>query len=152
LAADDPQRSLDHSFPPVGRVRPISDGETLRLGNTVIKAHATPGHTMGSMSWSWRACEARRCRTVVFASSLNPVSGDSYRYTAPTSRGIVAGFGRSHAAMRTMRCDMLITAHPDPADGTRGYSDRPGACHAYGERSRAALAARIAEERTGRPR
>jgi metallo-beta-lactamase class B len=146
LAADDPQRALDHSFPPVARLRTVRDGETLRLGNTVVTAHATPGHTMGSMSWSWRSCQARRCRTIVFASSLNPVAADGYRYTAPGSRGILAGFRRSYATMRTMRCDILITAHPDPADGSRGYSDRPGACRAYAERSERALAARLAQE------
>lgn len=148
LAADDPQRSLGHSFPAVARVRAIGDRGTLRLGRTVVTAHATPGHTMGSMSWSWRSCEARRCRTLVFASSLNPVSGEGYRYTAPASRGILTGFGRSHARMKAVRCDILITAHPDPADGGSGYSDRPGACRAYAERPERALAARLDEERT----
>lgn len=149
LAADDPQLAYDHSFPAVARLRAIRGGRTLRLGNTTVAAVATPGHTMGSMSWTWRSCKARRCRNIVFASSLNPVSGEGYRFTAPSSRGIVAGFARSHAAMRTIRCDILITAHPD-AD-TR-FSEQPGACRAYGERSRRALAARLAEERSGRRR
>ncbi|HEX8535307.1 MAG TPA: subclass B3 metallo-beta-lactamase [Allosphingosinicella sp.] len=146
LAADDPQRSLDHRFPPVARVRAVGDREVLRLGNTNVTAHATPGHTMGSMSWSWRSCEARRCRNIVFASSLNPVSGDGYRFTAPSSQGIVAAFGRTHAKVKALRCDILITAHPDPADAG-GYTDRLGACRAYAEKSQRALAARLAEER-----
>jgi metallo-beta-lactamase class B len=150
LAADDPQRSYDHSFPPVGRLRVVRDGKTLRLGNTAVTAHATPGHTMGSMSWSWRSCEGRRCRTIVFASSLNPVSSPGYRYTAPSSRGILAGFQRSYAKMSRVQCDILITAHPDPADGSRGHSDKPGACRPYAERSRQALAARLTEERAGK--
>lgn len=152
LAADDPQRGYDHRFPAVAaRVRVVRDGEMLRLGNTAVTGHATPGHTKGSMSWSWQSCEGRRCRRIVFASSLNAVAAPGYRYTAPTSRGIVEGFRRTHAAMRTMPCDILITAHPDPADGKRGYVDRPGACRAYAETSRRALAARLAEERAGGP-
>lgn len=148
LAADDPQRGYDHRFPPVtGSIREVRDRETLRLGHTTVTAHATPGHTMGSMSWSWRSCEGRSCRAIVFASSLNPVAADGYRYTALASRGVVQGFRRSHAAMRAMRCDILVTAHPDPANGGRGYSDRPGACRAYGETSRRALDTRLAEER-----
>lgn len=147
LAADDPQRIYDHSFPAVPRVRAIADRQTLRLGNTVVTAHATPGHTMGSMSWSWRSCQARLCRTVVFASSFNPVSADGYRYTAPASRPIVAGFGRTYARMKALPCDILVTAHPDPGDRSRGYSDRPGACRAYAARSERALADRLAQER-----
>ena len=149
LAADDPQLRFDHRFPPVQRVRAMRDRQTLRLGNAIVTAHATPGHTMGSMSWSWRSCEARRCRTIVFASSLNPAAAPDYRYTAPASREIVEGFARSYAAMKSIRCDVLITAHPDPADGGRGYSERPGACREYAKNSERALALRIAGERKG---
>ncbi|WP_447760211.1 subclass B3 metallo-beta-lactamase [Sphingopyxis panaciterrae] len=147
-AADDPQFGYDMRFPPVARTRTIGDGETLRLGKTVVTAHATPGHTMGSMSWSWRACEASACRTIVFASSLNPVSADGYRYTAPSSAAIVAGFQQSYRTMDALACDILITGHPDnaSADGAR-YSDKPGACRALADRSRRALAARLAEEK-----
>jgi len=144
LTADDPQRDYDHSFPPVPAVRVIRDQEKLRLGNVVVTARATPGHTMGSMSWSWRSCESRRCRAIVFASSLNPVSADGYRYTAPSSRAIVAGYRRSHAAMKRMPCDILITAHP----GQEGFISAPGACRAYANKSERALVARLNEEST----
>ncbi|WP_314375033.1 hypothetical protein [Sphingomonas paucimobilis] len=76
MAADDPQRGYDSRFPAVGAVRVIRDGEQLALGNSIVTARASPGHTMGSMNWSWRACEGTRCKAVVFAASLNPVSTD----------------------------------------------------------------------------
>jgi metallo-beta-lactamase class B len=147
LAADDPQLDYDSRFPPVTRTQVIGDGETLRLGKTVVTAHATPGHTMGSMSWSWQACEAKTCRSIVFASSLNPVSADAYRYSAPESAAIVAGFAQSYKAMDALPCDILVSAHPDnaAADGAR-FSTAPGACRAYADRSRRALAARLAKE------
>lgn len=146
-AADDPQLGYGGTWPPVARARTIAGGQTLRLGNTVVTALATAGHTMGSTSWSWRSCEGRVCKSIVFASSLNPVSFDTYRYTAPTSRPIVAGFRRSYAIMSTARCDILIAAHPDNAEVPGRYSDRRGACRAYVERSRKALNKRFAEER-----
>ena len=146
LAADDPQRGYDSRFPPVPAVRVIGDGEMLRLGDTVITARATPGHTLGSMSWNWRSCEARRCRAIVFASSLNPVSAEGYRYGAPSSRAIVAGYQRSYAAMRAIPCDILITAHPDQAGGKGRFTTTPGACRAYADRSKRALAKRLASE------
>jgi len=144
-AIDDPQRSYGGSWPAVGKVRIIHGGQTLKLGNTIVTALATPGHTMGSMSWRWRACEQRSCKTVVFASSLNPVSADDYRYTARTSQPLVAGFRTSYATLSQTRCDILISAHPDNA-GTARYNDRPGACRAYVERSRKTLDQRIKSE------
>lgn len=148
LAADDPQHDYDSRFPPVPAVRVIRDQEILRLGNVVVTARATPGHTMGSMSWSWRACEARTCRAIVFASSLNPVSADRYRYSAPASRGILAGFRRSYAAMKTMPCDILITAHPDQGGAKGRFRTAPGACRAYARQSLRLLADRLSKERS----
>jgi len=150
LAADDPQRDYDHSFPAVARTRAIRDRETLRLGNTIVTPLATPGHTMGSMSWSWRSCEARRCKTIVFASSLNPVSSAAYRYTAASSRAILDGFQRSYRTMGTTACDILIPAHPEQAGSSARYRAGPTACRAYAAGSQRALAKRLAEERAGK--
>lgn len=146
LSPDDPQRDYDHSFYPVSRVQVITNGKTLRLGNTVITARATPGHTMGSMSWSWNSCQARRCKSVVFASSINPVSAENYRYTAGSSGPIVAGFRRSYAALNSMRCDILITAHADQ-DGVKSrFRTEPDSCRAYAKASQRALNERIRKE------
>jgi metallo-beta-lactamase class B len=146
LADDDPQRGYDSRFPAVSSVRVIRDGETLRLGNTIVTAKATPGHTMGSMSWTWRSCEARRCKAVVFASSLNPVSADGYRFTAPSSRPIVAGFHRSYAVMASIPCDILITAHADQYGAKDRFQTSPGACRAYARSAERALVARMQKE------
>lgn len=148
-AADDPQLAYGGSWPAVSRVRVVGDGEVLKLGNTAIAAVATPGHTMGSMSWRWQACEAAACKTVVFASSLNPVSAEGYRFTAKAGAPFVAGFEASYRKMDATACDILISAHPDNA-GPGRYSDKPGACRAYAERSRKMLAKRLADERAGK--
>lgn len=147
-AKDDPQLAYGGSWPAVTRLRVIGDGEVLRLGKTAIAALATPGHTMGSMSWRWQACEGKVCKTIVFASSLNPVSADGYRYTAPTSAPIVAAFETSYRKMDATACDILISAHPDNAGAGR-FNDNPGACRAYVDRSRKLLAKRLADEKTG---
>ncbi|WP_322963786.1 subclass B3 metallo-beta-lactamase [Sphingomonas fuzhouensis] len=147
LAGDDPQRGYDSRFPPVRAVTVIHDGERLTLGDTVITARATPGHTMGSMSWSWRACEGTRCKAIVFAASLNPVSTDDYRFSAPANKAVVAAFARGQAAMRTLPCDILITAHADQDGATERYLTKPGACRAYALSSQRRLAQRISSER-----
>ncbi len=89
MAADDPQLAYGGTWPKVTRLRVMKDGEVLRLGDAAITAHATPGHTMGSMSWSWNACEGKICKQIVFASSLNPVSADGYRYTSAAGKPFV---------------------------------------------------------------
>ena len=132
----------------MNRVRVMRDGEVLTLGTTAITAVATPGHTMGSMSWRWRACEGGVCKAIVFASSLNPVSAEGYRFTSKVGAPFVAGFEESYRKMDAMPCDILISAHPDNA-GPGRYSDAPGACRAYADRSRGRLAKRLAEEKEG---
>lgn len=148
LAKDDPQLAYGGSWPAVTRLRVVKDGEVLKLGKVAITAVATPGHTMGSMSWRWQACDGKTCKAIVFASSLNPVSGDDYRYTAPASAPIVEGFAASYRKMDAMPCDVLISAHPDNA-GPGRYNDTPGACRAYADRSRKLLAKRLADEKGG---
>lgn len=148
-AMDDPQRAYGGSWPRLATVRVVKDGDVLRLGRTAITAQATPGHTMGSMSWSWRDCEGRTCKAIVFASSLNPVSAEGYRYTSAAGAPIVRGFAASYRRMNGMACDILISAHPDNA-GPGRYSDKPGACRAYAARSQKLLGERLAQERKGR--
>ena len=150
-AADDPQLGYGGSWPAVTTpIRIVEDGDLLPLGAARITARATPGHTMGSMSWSWRACAdeggGKTCKEIVFAASLNPVSFDDYRFSSPAGAPFVAGFARSYRTMGRQKCDMLITAHPDNAGAGR-FSAKAGACRTYAERSRAALAKRLATEK-----
>ncbi len=147
LATDDPQRGYDSRFPPVPAVRIIRDGERLTLGDTSVIARATPGHTMGSMSWNWRTCAGQRCKDIVFAASLNPVSTDDYRFSAPANKPVVAAFARGQAAMRALPCDILITAHADQDGATSRFLTTPGACRAYAASSQRKLARRLASER-----
>ncbi|WP_267432426.1 subclass B3 metallo-beta-lactamase [Sphingomonas sp. GM_Shp_1] len=146
LAADDPQRGYDSRFPAVRSVRVIRDGERLTLGDTSVTARATPGHTTGSMSWTWRACQGTRCKAIVFAASLNPVSTDDYRFSAASRRPVVAAFARGQAAMRALPCDILITAHADQDGATDRFRTDPGACRAYALSSQRALAKRLKSE------
>ncbi|KTE17176.1 subclass B3 metallo-beta-lactamase [Sphingopyxis sp. H115] len=148
-AKDDPQLAYGGSWPAVAEVRVVKDGEVLKLGKAAITAVATPGHTMGSMSWRWQACEGSACKAMVFASSLNPVSAEGYRFTSKAGAAFVAGFRKSYRKMDAMPCDILIAAHPDNA-GPGRYNDAPGACRAYADRSRTALAKRLAAEKAGK--
>lgn len=143
-AADDPQLAWLPSYPAVKAVRAVDDGEAIRLGAVTVTAVATPGHTSGSMSWTWQSCEQTRCVTVVFASSLNPVAPEEFRFSAPENQALVKTYRSSFRKMRALPCDVLITAHPD--FHPTGEVIDPTACAAYADASARRLAARMRRE------
>lgn len=159
VGADDPQASIHEPMPGIARVRGVRDGETVRLGDTVVTAHATEGHTAGSMSWSWRACEGKHCATLVFAASINPVSADDYRFTDHTER--VAMLRRGAAKLASLRCDIAIPSHADTDDTIkhlaaleRSRARNPlidkGACRRLAATYAQRLDARLAKEKAER--
>jgi metallo-beta-lactamase class B len=160
VAADDPQAAfidLAH-FPAVTKVREIRDGEALRVGSITIIAHAAPGHTPGSTSWSWRDCEGSRCLDIVYADSLNPVSAPGFHFLADaTHADLTETLRKSMRMVESLPCDILITVHTDLAGipqklkGQRSHA-KPNpfidaqACRNYAREAEAKLDARIAEE------
>ncbi|MCU1382774.1 MAG: bla [Acidobacteria bacterium] len=109
----DPQFTSIDGFPPVAHVRRVADAETLTLGPLSITAHATPGHTPGSTSWTWDSCEGPRCLHIAYVDSVSPISDDVYRYTDEAQHpGVVEAFRKSIAAVAALPCDVLLTPHP----------------------------------------
>ncbi|MCI4591318.1 subclass B3 metallo-beta-lactamase [Sphingobium sp. BYY-5] len=152
---DDPQAAWLERFPGVTKLRAVRDGAVIRLGDVAVTAHATPGHTLGSMSWSWKSCEGKACKTIVFASSLNPIAVDGWRFADPAHRRFVDAFRTSFARVKAMRCDMLIASHPLDGDADRlaklarartphPFAD-PAACRRYAARAEAALEKKLME-------
>ena len=158
--AGDPQLGLALGFPAVGRVNRLSFGDTLRVGAIALVAHATPGHTPGGTTWTWRSCDAARCLDFVYADSQTPVSTDDFRFTSNASYpNAIADFERGFATLERLPCDVLITPHPSasnlwrrvsPTDGT--ITPRlvdGGACKRYAATARRQLEERVARERGG---
>lgn len=153
--AHDPQAASVRAHPPVPNARGIGDGETVRLGHTAVKAVFTPGHTPGSVSWTWKSCEGEACVDVVFASSLNAVASEPFTYRAHPDA--TAALRASIDRMEALPCDLLISAHPDNSSGdvkiaalqagaTPNPFLDPSACRAYAERARGRLQARLDRE------
>lgn len=109
-SAGDPQQGMHSPFPAARVDRLVADGEQIRLGNTVVTALATPGHTPGAMSWRWGSCEGGVCRQIVYADSLSAVSRDDYLFS--DHRQYVAQFRASIAKIGAQPCDILLTPHP----------------------------------------
>ena len=161
-APDDPQHGALPDFPAVRRVRALADGEVVRVGPLALTAHFTPGHTPGGTSWSWTSCEGGTCREVVYADSQTPVSAPGFSFTRSTRYPTaLADFARSHAKLEGLRCEILITPHPDASSFWQRVEGAPGgggptlvdadACRRLAARSRAQLAARVEQERKAAP-
>ncbi|HKE48551.1 MAG TPA: subclass B3 metallo-beta-lactamase [Rhodanobacteraceae bacterium] len=154
----DPQFLSGKPFPAVANVKRIADGDTVEAGATELTAHATPGHTPGSTSWTWTSCEGERCLDIVYADSLTPVSDDVYRYTDDAAHpGVLDAFRRSADTIAALPCDILLTPHPDASglwtrlgpDASAPLVDA-GACRRYADGARKNLDARIAKEKAAR--
>ncbi len=148
----DPQYGHLTAFPPVANVRAIADGEVVRLGDLALQSHATPGHAPGGTSWTWRACEGARCIDIAYVDSHSAISDDRYRFVDHPE--YVAAFQRSLETVARMPCDLLITPHPIVSGLLARFNgDAPlidgGGCKRLAQTSRANLAKRLADERTG---
>jgi metallo-beta-lactamase class B len=109
-SADDPQAGMHKPFAAANVGRLIRDGEEVRLGNLMLTAMATPGHTPGALSWRWVSCDGGVCRTIVYADSLTPVSRDDYRFSDHPA--YLAGYRASIAKVAASSCEILVTPHP----------------------------------------
>ena len=152
--AHDPQFGALANFPGAANVRAVADGEVVKLGSLAVKAHYTPGHTAGGVSWTWQSCEAGSCKAMVFGDSLTAVSADTYRFSAHPE--VIAALQSSFAKVEALPCDILIAAHPEVNDiwgrkakvteqGRAAYIDTE-ACRALAEKGRKRLATRLASE------
>jgi len=148
-STDDPQFGIAKRFPPVQVGRTVRDGEEVLIGNIMLTAIATPGHTPGALSWRWVSCDGGVCRTIVYADSLNPVSNDTYRYSDHPA--VVAAFRASIAKIASSPCEILVTPHPSAskiADRFAGRAplENPNACRDYAASITTQLDERLAKE------
>jgi metallo-beta-lactamase class B len=160
----DPQFSTapDQSFPAVtDNVRALEHRATVRLGNTVLTAQHTPGHTPGATTWTWQSCEGARCLNMVYVDSLTAVSNDTFRYTDVP--GLVDRYRATMETVAALPCDVVISTHPSATGLDEKVAARAarriapgapgdplidaGACKALAARSLQGLDERVAREK-----
>ncbi len=147
--AEDPQAGLKQSFPTARVDRVVQDGEQVRLGNSVLIALATPGHTPGALTWHWGSCQGGVCRQIVYADSLTPVSDKTYRFSDHPA--YLAAYRASIAKVAALPCDILITPHPSASDMVNRFAlgkqlDDSSACKDYAAKLTQQLDERLAKE------
>jgi len=96
-------------FPPIEPDKIILDGESLRLGEQVMTAHLTPGHTRGTTTWTTKIRDAARTYDVVFVGSQSSLD---YKFIGQKSYpGIAADFVKSFAILKNLPCDIFLASH-----------------------------------------
>jgi metallo-beta-lactamase class B len=144
----DPQAGMNPPFPAAHVDRIVKEDEMVRIGNTVLTAVSTPGHTPGALTWHWGSCDGGVCRQIVYADSLTAISRDDYRFSDHPA--YVAAFRAGLRKLAALPCDILLTPHPSASDMVqrlaRADMTDPGACQAYAAKAEKALNERLAKE------
>jgi metallo-beta-lactamase class B len=147
---DDPQAGTLKAVPTTTVGRIVGDNDQVRLGNLMLTAMATPGHTPGALSWRWVSCDGGVCRTIVYADSLSPVSAPNYRFSDHPA--YLAAYRASIAKIAASPCDILLTPHPSASDMPRRLAlGEPlldeNACKNYAAQLTRSLDERLAKEK-----
>lgn len=112
LSEGDPQYIADSdagSFPAIENVAAVGDGESVAVGSTNVRAIYTPGHTAGSVTWTWESCAMNTCYDVVYADSLTAVSAPGFSFGAS---GAADRMIESAGIIADLDCDILLSPHP----------------------------------------
>jgi len=119
--ADEPALKVGHHigdndngptpFPAVKVDRSFGDETKLKVGETTLVAHLTPGHTPGCTTWTMAVTEKGRPLNVTFPCSLS-VAGN-HLVGNKEHRNIVADYRASFAAMRAIPTDVVLPSHEE---------------------------------------
>jgi metallo-beta-lactamase class B len=108
-------------FPPAHVDRVLHDGDTVRLGSTVLTAHLTAGHTRGTTTWTMDETEGGRLLHVVIVGSPNVNPGYKLVGNKVYPR-IAADYKREFEVLRALPCDIFLGAHGGYFDLTDKYA------------------------------
>jgi metallo-beta-lactamase class B len=136
-------------YPPAKVDRVLHDGDEVKLGDTVVTAHKTAGHTRGCTTWSLKVREASKTYDVVIVGSPNVNPGyklvSNMRYPE-----IADDYARGFRVLKSLPCDVFLGAHGSyydmeakhaklNADGANPYIDPEGYKNYVAEREQAFL-------------
>jgi metallo-beta-lactamase class B len=92
--------------------RVLHDGDEVRLGDAVLVAHLTPGHTKGCTTWTMKVREQGRTLDAVIVGSPNV--NDGYRLVNNTAYPRIAeDYERTFTVLASLPVDLFLGAHGD---------------------------------------
>jgi len=90
--------------------RVLHDGDTVKLGDSVLTARLTPGHTKGCTTWTLKATEAGKTYDVVIMGSPNVNPGYKLVSNALYPR-IAEDYATMFRVLKSLPCDIFLGAH-----------------------------------------
>lgn len=150
---DDLHFGDDIAYPPVDTDRIVMDHEVVSLGGIDFTVHFIPGHTPGSVAWTWTDTRDGRPLRIAYADSL---SAPGYRLRDnPRYPRLVEDYRRTFGVVRALPCDLLLTPHPDASGWNYAAGDGAASkaigCAAYADAAEARFDAQLVEEQAKSP-
>jgi metallo-beta-lactamase class B len=103
-------KSPDQWYPPVKVDRVLHDGDQVQLGNAVLTAHLTAGHTKGCTTWTMNVVQGGKVYHVVIVGSPNVNPG--YKLVNNASYPQIAqDYKRTFLTLKALPCDVFLGAH-----------------------------------------
>ncbi len=97
-------------YPPTKVDRVLHDGDEVKLGNAVLVAHLTPGHTKGCTTWTMKVSDAGKTYDAVIIGSPNVNPGYKLVNNALYPR-IAEDYERMFRVLKSLPCDLFLGAH-----------------------------------------
>jgi metallo-beta-lactamase class B len=96
-------------YPPSKVDRVLHDGDKVKLGDVILVAHLTPGHTKGCTTWTMKARENGKSYNVVIVGGANV---SDYKLVGNTAYpDIASDFERTFAVLKSLPVDIFLGAH-----------------------------------------
>ena len=105
----------DLVYPAVKVDRVLRDGDTIRMGDVLLTAYHTPGHTRGATTWVANLVVDGKAYIVAFpdGAGFNP----GYRLAkAPSYPGIAEDYRRTHHVLEMLKPDIWLAQHNEYFD------------------------------------
>jgi metallo-beta-lactamase class B len=102
--------SQDTWYPATKVDRVLHDGDEVKLGDTVLVAHLTPGHTKGTTTWTMKVSDGGKIREVVIVGSPNVNPGYKLVHNAAYPN-IATDYERTFRVLNALPCDVFLGAH-----------------------------------------
>jgi metallo-beta-lactamase class B len=103
-------KTADLLYPPAKVDRVVHDGDTVKLGDVVLTARLTPGHTKGCTTWTFKVQDGGKSNDVVIVGSPNVNPGYKLVDNAAYPQ-IASDYERGFRVLRSLHCDVFLGAH-----------------------------------------
>jgi metallo-beta-lactamase class B len=112
-------------FPPAKVDRVLKDGDEVKLGDAVLAAHLTPGHTRGCTTWTMQVRDGNKLLNTVIIGSPN-VNPGYILVNNKTYPRIATDYERCFRVLDSLPVDLFLGAHASYFDMEKKHARRQG--------------------------